>query len=67
MINLAKLNRVRVSGDTVVAQAGAWWEDVYLEMNDTSAWEGRGWGKGGRACMVTCCTSCYVCTFKGLG
>ena len=36
VVYLAKLNRVRVSGDTVVAQAGAWWEDVYLEMNATS-------------------------------
>ena len=34
MISLAKLNRVRVSGDTVVAQTGAWWGDVYAIVKD---------------------------------
>ena len=34
VISLAKLNRVRVSGDTVVAQTGALWGDVYATTND---------------------------------
>ena len=36
MIYMSKMHNVTVSGDTVVAQTGAWWEDVYEEMNATS-------------------------------
>lgn len=33
VINLAKMNRVDVNGDTVVAQAGAKWSDIYNKLD----------------------------------
>ena len=34
VISMTKLDKVSVKGDTVVIGGGAWWEDVYAEMDD---------------------------------